>query len=227
MHIIILGAPGAGKGTQADILSRELGLTHVASGDLFRQALEAESEIGLAAKSYMEKGLLVPDEIVIKMIMERLSQPDCARGCVLDGFPRTLRQAEVLDQALDERGRRIDTAVYIEVPDEELVRRLSGRWLCRTCQVPYHDVSSPPRTAGRCDRCGCELYQRPDDRQETVRTRLGVFQAEMAPLLEHYDRQNRLIRVNGNLGIHGVADEIISALRSQVSTRLNGAALEG
>jgi adenylate kinase len=218
MHIIMLGAPGAGKGTQADILAKELGLTHVASGDLFRQALEEESELGLAVKSFMEKGLLVPDEIVIGMIMERLSQPDCARGWVLDGFPRNVHQAEVLDQALDERGRRIDRAIYIEVADEELVRRLSGRWLCRTCQAPYHDVSSPPRTAGRCDRCGCELYQRPDDRQETVRTRLSVFLAENTPLLEHYDRQNRLVRVDGNLGIDGVADGIVSALRSQVST---------
>jgi len=227
MHIIMLGAPGAGKGTQADILARELGLTHVASGDLFRQALEEESEIGLVARGYMEKGLLVPDEIAIGMIMERLSQPDCARGCVLDGFPRTLHQAEVLDQALDERGRRIDRAIYIEVPDDELVRRLSGRWLCRTCQAPYHDVSSPPRTAGRCDRCDCELYQRLDDTKETVRKRLSVFLAETAPLLEHYDSQNRLIRINGNLGIDGVADEIGSALRSQVSTRLNVTALEG
>ncbi len=227
MHIIMLGAPGAGKGTQADILAKELGLTHVASGDLFRQALEEESEIGLAARSYMEKGLLVPDEIAIGMIMERLSQPDCARGCVLDGFPRTLHQAEVLDQALDERGRRIDRAIYIEVPDEELVRRLSGRWLCRTCQAPYHDLSSPPRTAGRCDRCGCELYQRLDDKKETVRKRLSVFLTETAPLLEHYDRQNKLIRIDGNLGIDGVADEIASALRSRVSTRLDGTALEG
>lgn len=219
MYIIMLGAPGAGKGTQAAILARELGLTHVASGDLFRWALDEESEIGLAAKSYMEKGLLVPDEIVIVMIKERLSRSDCAHGCVLDGFPRTLHQAEVLDRALEERGRRIARAVYIEVPDEELVRRLSGRWLCRTCQTPYHTVSSPPQTPGRCDRCGSELYQRPDDRQETVSERLKVFFAETAPLLDHYDRQNKLIRVNGNMAIEEVAKEIVSALKVQASSQ--------
>ncbi len=212
MYIIMLGAPGSGKGTQADILSKELDLAHVASGDLFRQALEEESEIGLAAKSYMDEGLLVPDEIAIGMILERLGRPDCARGCVLDGFPRTLHQGEVLDRTLEREGRRIDRAIYIEVPDEELVRRLSGRWLCRTCQAPYHATSSPPQTPGRCDRCGGGLYQRPDDRKETVRERLGVFLAETAPLLDHYERQNRLIRVDGNLGIQEVAGEMLSAL---------------
>lgn len=217
MYIIILGAPGAGKGTQADILSKGLDLPHIASGDLFRQALEEESEMGLAAKSYMERGLLVPDDITIRMMLERLNRTDCTRGCVLDGFPRTLHQAEVLDRTLEERGGRIDKVIYIEVPEEELVRRLSGRWLCRNCQAPYHAASSPPRIAGKCDRCDRGLYQRPDDSQETVRERLSVFIAETAPLLDHYEKQGKLIRVNGDLGIQGVAGEIVSILRAQAS----------
>ncbi len=218
MHIIILGAPGAGKGTQADIISKELDLPHISSGDLFRRALEEEAEIGLAAKSYMERGLLVPDDITIRMILERLSEADCTRGCVLDGFPRNLHQARVLDESLERLNTRIDRAVYIEVPEEELVRRLSGRWLCRDCQTPYHEVSSPPRRPGVCDKCGGSLYQRPDDSKETIRERLGVFFAETAPLLEHYEKQSKLIRAKGNLGIREVAKGIISSLRAQRSS---------
>jgi len=216
MYIIILGAPGAGKGTQADILSQEMDLPHIASGDLFRQALEERTEVGLLAKSYMDKGELVPDEITIKMILERINQPDCASGCLFDGFPRTLHQAKVLDKALEEQGKSIDKAIYIEVPNEELVKRLSGRRLCRVCQTPYHIINSPPKTAGKCDKCGGELYQRSDDRKETVRDRLNVFFAQTVPILDYYKKQNKLIRVNGNLGMQGVAREIISALKAGV-----------
>ena len=216
MYIIMLGAPGAGKGTQADILSQEMDLPHIASGDLFRQALEERTKVGLLAKSYMDKGELVPDEITIKMILERINQPDCASGCLLDGFPRTLHQAEVLDKALKEHGKSIDKAIYIEVPNEELVKRLSGRWLCRTCQTPYHTTSSPPKTLGKCDKCGGELYQRSDDREETVKERLNIFFAQTVPILDYYKKQNKLIRVNGNLGMQGVAREIISALKAGV-----------
>ena len=237
MYIIMIGAPGAGKGTQADILSQEMNLPHIASGDLFRQALEERTEVGLLAKSYMDKGELVPDEITIKMILERINQPDCASGFLLDGFPRTLEQAEVLDKALTEQEKSIDKAIYIEVPHEELVKRLSGRWLCRTCQTPYHTISSPPRlpknsrlpspggqvfgeqakTPGKCDKCGGELYQRSDDREETVKERLSIFFAQTAPILDYYKKQNRLIRVNGDLGIQEVAREIISALKAPMS----------
>ena len=216
MYIIMLGAPGAGKGTQADILSREIGLPRIASGDLLRQALEEGTRPGLAAKSYMDKGLLAPDDITIEMILQRLGRPDCVSGCILDGFPRTLHQAEVLDRALEEQGKRVDKAIYIEVPDEELVKRLSGRWLCRACQTPYHAINSPPETPGRCDKCGGELYQRSDDRQETVRDRLTVFFTETAPILDYYEEQNKLSRVNGNLGIQAVASEIISALKASL-----------
>jgi len=216
MYIIMLGAPGAGKGTQADILSQEAGLPHIASGDLFRQALEEKTEVGLLAKSYMDKGELVPDEITIKMILERIKQPNCASGCLFDGFPRTLHQAKALDKALGKQGKSIDKAIYIAVPNEELVKRLSGRWLCRACQTPYHIISSPPKTPGKCDRCGGELYQRSDDREETVKGRLSIFFAQTVPILDYYEKQGKLIRVNGNQGIQGVAREIIAALKAGI-----------
>ena len=217
MYVVMLGAPGAGKGTQADILSRHMNLPHIASGDLFRQALEQRTNLGLLAKSYMDKGELVPDKITIKMILERMGQPDCASGCIFDGFPRTLQQTEALDKALEERGRAIDKAIYIDVPGEELVKRLSGRWLCRNCQTPYHITNSPPKTLGKCDKCGGELYQRPDDREETVKERLRVFLAETAPILDYYEKQGKLVRVNGNLGMQRVAEEIVSAVKAGMS----------
>jgi adenylate kinase len=214
MHVVMLGAPGAGKGTQADILSKELDSPHIASGDLFRQALEKKTEVGLLAKCYMDKGQLVPDEITIRMILERMDHPDCASGCLFDGFPRTAQQAETLDQALKERGRAIDKAIYIEVSDEELVKRLSGRWLCRNCQTPYHVTNSPPSTPGRCDRCGGELYQRPDDSEETVKERIKVFLAQTVPVLDYYEKQGKLVKVNGNLGAQEVARGILSTLEA-------------
>ena len=217
MHIIMLGAPGAGKGTQADILSKEMNLPHIASGDLFRQALEERTEVGLLAKSYMDKGELVPDEVAIKMILEKINQPDCTSGCLLDGFPRTLHQAEVLDKAFREQGKTIDKAIYIEVPNEELVKRVSGRRLCRVCQIPYHIINSPPKTPGKCDKCGGELYQRSDDKEKTVKERLSIFFTQTIPILDYYKKQNKLIKVNGNLGIQEVARAIISALKAPIS----------
>ena len=175
MNVVLLGAPGAGKGTQAAVLTRELGIVHVATGDLFRKALSEETPLGLMAKSYMEKGELVPDEVTIDMVKERIREPDCDNGVLFDGFPRTLSQAKALDKMLESEGRHLDTTVYIEVPEEELVRRLSGRWICRNCQTPYHTVTSPPTTPGKCNACGGELYQRADDTEETVRERLKVF----------------------------------------------------
>jgi adenylate kinase len=212
VYLILLGAPGAGKGTQADILSEEMNLAHIASGDLFRQALERKTELGLLAQSYMEKGELVPDEVTIRMVLERIAHDDCASGCIFDGFPRTLDQARALDEALAAQGKAVDKAMYIEVPEEELLRRLSGRWLCRSCQTPYHMVTSPPQAAGKCDKCGGELYQRPDDEEETVRERLKVFFAQTAPLLDYYERGNRLVKVNGGLGIEEVAKKVIGVL---------------
>lgn len=218
MYIVILGAPGAGKGTQADILCQKLDLPHIASGDLFRQALEKKAELGLLAKSYMEKGELSPSEIAIKMILERIGLPDCASGCVFDGFPRTLEQAEALDKALAEQGKSIDKSIYIQVPRKELVKRLSGRWICRSCQTPYHLMAAPPRVAGKCDKCGGELYQRPDDKEETVKERLRVFFTLTLPIVDYYKKQEKLIEANGNLGIRDVAEKIISVLKPFVIT---------
>jgi adenylate kinase len=218
MYIIMLGAPGAGKGTQADILSQEMNFPHIASGDLFRQALEEKTEVGLLAKSYMDKGKLVPDEVAIKMILERINQPDCTSGCLLDGFPRTLHQAKILDKAFGEQGKAIDKAIYIEVPNEKLVKRISGRQLCRVCQTPYHIISSPPKNPGKCDKCGGELYQRSDDREKTVKERLSIFFAQTVPILDYYKKQNKLIKINGDLGIQEVARAIIAALKAPASS---------
>ena len=218
MYIIMLGAPGAGKGTQADILSQEMNFPHIASGDLFRQALEEKTDVGLLAKSYMDKGKLVPDDVAIKMILERINQPDCTSGCILDGFPRTLHQAEILDKAFGEQGKAIDKALYIEVPNEKLVKRISGRRLCRVCQTPYHIISSPTKNPGKCDKCGGELYQRSDDQEKTVKERLNIFFAQTVPILDYYEKQNKLIKINGNQGIHEVARAIISALKAPTSS---------
>lgn len=215
MHIVLLGAPGSGKGTQAGAISRRLGIAHVASGDLFREAASRGDELGRQAESYMEKGLLVPDEITIGMILERIAAPDCAEGSILDGFPRTLEQAKALDEALGARGEAVEIVVYIKVSPEELVRRLSGRFICRSCQTPYHLVSSPPKVAGRCDRCGGELYQRPDDLPETIRKRIEVYFAETAPLIAYYEEAGKLVEINGDGGIEEVGEELVEALKGK------------
>jgi adenylate kinase len=212
VYIIFLGAPGAGKGTQAAELARERKLVHVATGDLFRQALERGTELGLAAKSYMEKGVLVPNQITISMVMERLSEPDCANGAILDGFPRNLEQAGALDKALAQEGKAIDKVVYIKVSEKELLRRLGGRWICRKCQTPYHITDSPPRVPGRCDKCGGELYQRPDDNEVSIRKRLEVYFAETAPLIDYYNQGGKLLEIDGEGGVAEVARRIKAAL---------------
>ena len=209
MYIGLLGAPGAGKGTQAAILAKELNLVHVATGDLFRQALERGTELGLEAKAYMEKGVLVPDEITIRMLLERILAPDCESGVILDGFPRNFSQAKALDEALAHQDQAIDKVVYVKVSEAELVKRLSGRWICRGCQTPYHAVGSPPKVWGRCDRCGGELYQRPDDVPETVKKRLEVYFNETAPLIDYYAQANKLIEVDGEGDVEEVAGRIL------------------
>ena len=215
MHIIFLGAPGGGKGTQAASIAQELNLAHIASGDLFRQALEQGTALGMKAKSYMEKGTLVPDEITAQMVLERMSAPDCESGVIFDGFPRNLNQAEALDKALAWQGKTIDKVVYIKVSEEELLRRLSGRWICRNCQTPYHMVNSPPRVQGRCDRCGGELYQRPDDTVETAKKRLQVYFAETAPLVDYYMRAGKLLDIDGEGSVEEVGKRIVVALRGE------------
>jgi len=214
-NIIFVGAPGAGKGTQASMVARKLNLVHISSGDLFRQALEQGTELGKKAKAYMERGILVPDEITIQMVRERLSAPDCENGVILDGFPRNLPQAKALDSALDEQGKAIDKAVSIRLSEEELIRRLSGRWLCRKCQAVYNMVNSPPRVEGKCDKCGGELYQRPDDKPETVKKRLNVYFTETAPLIEYYHRQGKLLEIEGEGSVEEVTRRIVAALPKQ------------
>jgi len=213
VYIILVGAPGAGKGTQAANIADELNLVQVASGDLFRQALEKETELGKQAKSYMEKGMLVPDEITVKMVLDRIAAPDCEAGAILDGFPRNLEQAEALDKALAQQGEAIDKVVYIKVSEEELLKRLSGRWICRSCQAPYHEIDSPPRVQGKCDKCGGELYQRPDDIPETIKKRLGVYFAETTPLIDYYARASKLAEVDGEGSVGKVSQGVLAAIR--------------
>ncbi len=214
-NIIFVGAPGAGKGTQASMVAKKLNLVHISSGDLFRQALEQGTRLGKQAKTYMERGILVPDEITIQMVMERLSAPDGDNGVILDGFPRNLPQAEALDSALDRQGKAIDKVVSIRVSEAELIKRLSGRWLCRQCQAVYNAVNSPPRVAGKCDKCDGELYQRPDDKPETVQKRLDVYFAETAPLIEYYRRQSKLLEIEGEGSVEEVTSRIVSALPAE------------
>ncbi|MFC2001384.1 adenylate kinase [Chloroflexota bacterium] len=212
MYIILLGAPGAGKGTQAAVIAQELNMVHIATGDLFRQALEQGTELGIQAKSYMEKGMLVPDEITTRMVLERISAPDCEAGVLLDGFPRNLQQAESLDEALVQQAKAIGKVVYIKVSEEELLRRLGGRWICRNCQAPYHDVVSPPKVKGKCDKCGGELYQRPDDTPQTVKKRLEVYFAQTAPLIDYYARASKLLELDGEGDIKETSQRIVAAL---------------
>lgn len=212
MYIILLGAPGAGKGTQAVMLAEKLGAVQVASGDLFRQALAQKTELGKKAKEYMDKGQLVPNEITIQMVLDRLAKPDCAKGALLDGFPRNIGQAEALDKALGEQSKAIDKVVYIKVSEEELLKRLGGRWICRSCQAPYHEIDSPPKEAGKCDRCGGELYQRDDDNVETVKKRLEVYFAETSPLIDYYRKAGKLLEIDGEGSTEEVNRRIVAAL---------------
>ncbi|OGO44768.1 MAG: adenylate kinase [Chloroflexi bacterium RBG_16_60_22] len=213
MYIILLGAPGAGKGTQAVMMAEKLKLVQVASGDLFRQALAQQTGLGKKAKGYMEKGQLVPDEITIQMVLERLARPDVKNGAILDGFPRNIQQAKALDKALAAQGKKIDKAVYIKVSEGELLKRLGGRWICRNCQAPYHEVDSPPRAKGKCDRCGGELYQRADDNVTTVKKRLEVYFAETSPLIDSYKRAGKLLEIQGEGSAADVNGRIVAALR--------------
>ncbi len=213
MYIIFLGAPGAGKGTQATNVARELGLVHIATGDLFRQALGKGTKLGIKAKSYMERGELVPNQITIAMTLERLSAPDSKSGAILDGFPRNLEQAEALDKALAEQDRTVDKVIYIKVSEEELIRRLSGRWICRQCPTPYHIISAPPKVWGKCDKCGGELYQRPDDTEESIKKRLEVYFAETTPLIDYYTRASKLVAVDGEGDVAEVARRITTTVK--------------
>jgi adenylate kinase len=210
--LLLVGAVGAGKGTQAEILQEKLGLVHLASGELFRRAMRAGTPLGDQAREYMERGDLVPDEITIAMFMEELAQPAAARGAILDGFPRTVGQARALDQRLASRGEHIRRVIYIEVPSEELVARVAGRFTCPTCGTPYHVDSDPPKSAGVCDNEGSVLTQRDDDRPEVVRARLAKQVPPMLEVVEHYERAGIVERVDGRLPIDEVTRRILRAM---------------
>lgn len=215
MNIILIGAQGSGKGTQAELLAGALGLSHISSGDLFRQAMAEKTELGLKVKAYMDRGELVPDDLTVAMILSRLAMPDCSAGVILDGFPRTIPQEQALDEGLQEIGRQIDVVFYLEVPREELLVRLSGRYICRANQHVYNVNTHPPKTPGVCDIDGSPLYQRPDDTGEAVQRRLDIFFSETIHLLDHYREQGKLITVNGNQGIEQVHASLLEAIRGR------------
>lgn len=208
-----MGAPGAGKGTQATMLSEMLGIPHVSSGDLFRDNLKRETPLGLQAKGYMEKGELVPDDVTIAMVRDRLSQQDCnEKGAILDGFPRTVEQARSLASVLEQDGKKIDIVIYIEVPEKELIERLTGRRICRDCQAVYHMIFNPPKVDGKCDACGGELYQRADDQPETVKNRLTVYFEQTMPLIDFYRGKNLLQTVDGQQDIETVKSALLNVI---------------
>lgn len=215
LKILLLGPPGAGKGTQATKIAEELEVSQASSGDLFRQHQRNDTELGRLARSFMERGVLVPDDVTIGMMMEWINAPEQARGFVLDGFPRTLAQAEALDEALADEGGA-DRILNIKISVDELVRRLSGRSICRQCQRPYHQEFSPPREAGTCDRCGGELYQRDDDKPEAVKIRIKVYLEESEPLVGYYRKTGRLKEVNGEDTIEHVGRALLAAAKQGV-----------
>ena len=213
VNIILMGLPGAGKGTQAEQIVKEFAIPHISTGDMFRAAVKNETPLGLKAKAYMDQGLLVPDEVTIGIVRERLSMEDCQKGFLLDGFPRTVPQAEALTTTLEELGRVIDHVININVRREVLIERLTGRWICPVCGASYHTIFNPPKVAGVCDKDGGKLYQRDDDKPDVVAQRLDVNIAQSQPLIDYYSRQELLRNINGEQDIQVVFAEIKSLLR--------------
>lgn len=212
MKIIMLGAPGAGKGTQAKMIADKYQVPHISTGDIFRANIKNGTELGKEAKKYMDQGLLVPDELTVKLLLDRVANPDCANGYVLDGFPRTIPQAEVLDAALTELGDKIDYAVNVDVPDENIVKRMSGRRACLACGATYHIEHIPPKTEGICDKCGQELVLREDDKPETVMKRLNVYHEQTQPLIDFYSNKGILKSVDGTVDMMDVFAAIVEIL---------------
>lgn len=212
MKIIMLGAPGAGKGTQAKMIADKYQIPHISTGDIFRANIKNGTELGMEARTYMDKGELVPDELTVRILLDRVAQPDCEKGYVLDGFPRTIPQAEVLDQELTKRNEKIDHAINVEVPDENIVRRMSGRRACVSCGATYHIVHIPPKKEGLCDKCGNELILRDDDKEETVMNRLGVYHDQTQPLIEYYSAKGVLCSVDGTIDMMDVFKKITEIL---------------
>ncbi|TEB06941.1 adenylate kinase [Pelotomaculum schinkii] len=212
MNLLIMGPPGAGKGTQAEVLARELNITNISTGDMFRAAIKEGTEMGRKAKEYMDMGELVPDSVVVGIIKDRLSQADCARGFLLDGFPRTVVQAEALEETLKTMGRTLDGVINIFVPREKIVDRLTGRRICRDCGASYHVQYNPPAKDDVCDACGGELYQRSDDNETVVNNRLDIYESKTQPLIDYYAKRNLLKSVNGDQDIKKVLGDILTIL---------------
>lgn len=213
MNILFMGPPGAGKGTQAERIVEQFGVPHISTGDAFRLAMKQGTPLGLKAKEYVDQGLLVPDEVTNGIVRDRLAEPDCAKGFLLDGFPRTLAQAEALDGMLNDMGRKIDHVINLKVDRSFLLARLTGRRICKSCGTTYHIVFNPPKQEGTCDKCGGELYQRSDDTEEKVGTRLDEYTSKTAPLLKYYGDKGLLREVDGEKDIDAVTAEIGSLLR--------------
>lgn len=212
MKIIMLGAPGAGKGTQAKRIAEKWGIPHISTGDIFRSNIKNGTELGMEAKKFMDQGLLVPDELTVKILLDRVSQDDCRNGYVLDGFPRTIPQAEVLDRALLDRDEKIDYAIDVDVPDENIVNRMSGRRACLNCGATYHITYAAPKTEGICDKCSSNLVLRDDDKPETVKKRLNVYHEQTQPLIDYYTKKNVLKTVDGTKDMEEVFHEIVAIL---------------
>ncbi|MCR5733584.1 MAG: adenylate kinase [Lachnospiraceae bacterium] len=213
MKIIMLGAPGAGKGTQAKRIAAEYGIPHISTGDIFRANIKEQTALGMEAKNYMDKGQLVPDELTVKILLDRVAKDDCKNGYVLDGYPRTIPQAEVLDEAVAKLGEKIDYAVNVDVPDENIVNRMSGRRACVKCGATYHVKYMPPKTEDVCDTCGSALIIRDDDKPETVKKRLSVYHEQTAPLIEYYGKKGILKEVDGTKDIDVVFEDIKNILK--------------
>lgn len=212
VKLLIMGPPGAGKGTQAEVLVKELNITHISTGDMFRAAIKAGTEMGKKAKEYMDKGELVPDSVVVGMVKDRLLQPDCANGFLLDGFPRTIAQAEALDETFKEMGITPDGVINIAVPREKLMERLTGRRICRACGASLHMVFNKPKVEGKCNSCGGDLYQRDDDNEVAVGNRLDIYEAQTQPLIDYYDKQGLLKNINGDQEIKQVLADTLAAI---------------
>jgi len=213
--IVLLGPPGAGKGTQAKVLAKELGIPHISTGDLFRENLQAKTEMGKLAQNYMDQGELVPDDVTIGMVQERLSRKDCINGAVLDGFPRTPAQADALAAILAKTGNDVSLVPYVAVPAQILIERLSGRWSCRIAGHVYHEKYNPPKVAGKCDIDGSELYQRDDDKKETVAHRIQVYFEQTAPLIEYYKEQGLLVDIDGTQEIDAVSHQLRETIKRE------------
>lgn len=212
MKIIMLGAPGAGKGTQAKMIAEKYSVPHISTGDIFRANIKNGTELGMEAKKYMDQGLLVPDELTVKILLDRVANDDCKNGYVLDGFPRTIPQAQVLDKALTELGDKIDFAINVEVPDENIIKRMGGRRACLTCGATYHIEHVPPKTEGICDTCGKELVLRDDDKPETVKNRLDVYHKQTQPLIDFYSAKGVMKSVDGTVDMKDVFAAIVGIL---------------